>query len=351
MTTNNDSAFDEPIFDVAQLVSVELFSPKVDETLAFFKDLLGLVETGREGDSVYLKAYEDWYTHSLKVTYRDTPGVGQNTWRTTSPQALQRRVDALASFGRAGDWTEDRGQGPTYRFTDTAGHIHGLLWDVEYFQPSPEERSPLLSRPQKRPLHGVPVRRIDHVNHLVNDVTLNREFLRDALGFRLRENVRVNGNEIAAWMSVSPLVHEIANLGDQSGQSADQNGRLHHLAFWYGYPQHLNDIADIFRERGIEIEAGPAKHGISQAEFLYVFEPGGNRIELFGDSGYLIFDPAWKPLTWTEDDLADGIIWFGGKLPDEYFTYGTPQRLPSQYSTHNAQTYALAEAQALLQES
>lgn len=68
----------------------------------------------------------------------------------------------------------------------------------------------------------------------------------------------------------------------------------------------------------------PGKHGISQAAFLYVIEPGGNRVELFGDAGYLIFDPAWKPITWREKDLEKGIIWCGGSLPAEFFTYGTP---------------------------
>ena len=37
--------------------------------------------------------------------------------------------------------------------------------------------------------------------------------------------------------------------------------------------------ADILTEHGIPIEAGPAKHTISQAFFPYLFEPGGNRID------------------------------------------------------------------------
>lgn len=337
MSYTVDQSYKEPVFDIAQLVSAEIFSPKVDETLWFFKELLGLTETGREGDSVYLKAYEDWYTHSLKVTYREQPGDGQTTWRSSSPQALARRVAALEAQGVKGTWSDgDRGQGSTFHFTDPAGHNHALLWDIEYYEAPEADRSPLLSRSQKRPLQGVPVRRLDHVNHLVDDVTRNREFLQDTLGFRLRENILLDGKEGAAWLSVSPLVHEIANLGDQSGQSADGHGRLHHLAFWYGIPQHLDDISDIFTENGIEIEAGPGKHGVSQAKFLYVFEPGGNRIELFGDSGYLIFDPAWKPLTWTEKNLEQGIIWYGSPLPTEYFLYGTPHNIPSAYKTHNA---------------
>lgn len=315
-------SFKEPIFDVAQLAHVEIYSPKVDETLWFFKDLLGLSETERDGDSVYLRAYEDFYHHTLKVTYRDTPGLGHVGWRTTSPQALERRVAAIEASGLGQGWLDgDKGHGRAYQFTTPDGHNMELLWDVDYYQTPENLRSPLLNRPQKRPLHGIPVRRLDHVNLMCSDVTTNRNFMMDMLGFKLRENIIMNGSqELGAWMSVSPLVHEIAMMGDQTGSK----GRFHHLAYWYGIPQHLSDAADAFAEYGIQIEAGPGKHGISQALFMYVFEPGGNRVELFGDAGYLIFDPGWKTVTWTEETLEKGIIWFGSPLPAEYFLYGTP---------------------------
>jgi catechol 2,3-dioxygenase len=327
MTTSYhiDETYPEPIFDVAQLASVEIFSPKVDETVWFFTELLGMSESDRDGDSVYLRAYEDWYHHSLKVTHRATPGVGRTTWRTSSPQALGRRAAALATHGVTVDWREgDLGQGATADFTSPSGHAHSLLWEVEYFEASEEQASQLLSRPQKRPLKGVPVRRLDHVNHLVDDVTANREFLQDTLGFRLRENIVAHGREAAAWMSVSPLVHEIANLADRTGRSAGGQGSLHHLAFWYGFPQHLLDAADVFTDYGLTIDIGPGKHGATQAQFLYVFEPGGNRIELFGDSGYLIFDPAWKPLTWTEQNLDKSLIWYGSPLAREFTIFREP---------------------------
>jgi catechol 2,3-dioxygenase len=312
----------EPLFEVAQLAHVELLTPKPDETLWFFKELLGLEESDREGQSVYLRAYEDFYHHTLKVTESPQAGMGHVAWRTTSPQALERRAKAIEATGLGKGWSDgDQGHGRAYQFTDPDGHNMEILWDVDYYQAPPEKQTELLNRPQKRPLRGIPVRRLDHVNLLTSSVTPNRDFLMEQLGFRLREQVVLNDNtEIAAWLSVSSLVHEIAYLGDRSGAK----GRLHHICYWYGYPQHLSDLADILVENGIQIEAGPGKHGISQAYFMYVFEPGGNRIELFGDAGYLIFDPAWKPVTWREQNLEKGIIWFGSPLPAEYFLYGTP---------------------------
>ena len=312
----------EPIFDVAQLAHVEIYSPKVDETLWFFKNLLSLSETERDGDSVYLRAYEDFYHHSLKVTYRETPGLGHVSWRASSPQALERRVAALEASGLGKGWIDgDKGHGRAYQFTTPDGHPQEILWDVDYYEAPEALKTPLMNRPQKRPTHGVPVRRLDHVNLMCSNVTPNKTFFMEELGFRLREHIVLDGGmEAGAWLSVSPLVHEVAVMGDRTGNK----GRLHHIAYWYGYPQHLSDIADILTEQGIQIEAGPGKHGVSQAMFMYVFEPGGNRVELFGDAGYLIFDPDWKPITWTQETLDKGIIWFGSPLPGEYFLYGTP---------------------------
>lgn len=312
----------EPIFDVAQLAHVEMYTPKMDESLWFFKDLLGMSETMRDGDSVYLRGYEDFYHHTLKLTARDTPGLGHVAWRASSPQALERRVAEIEKTGLGKGWIDgDHGHGRAYTFTTPDGHNQEILWDVDYWQAPESEKSLLINRPQKRPIKGVPVRRLDHINLMCSDVTPNKQFFMDTLGFRLREHIVLpDGVEAGAWMSVSPMVHEVACMGDRTGSK----GRLHHVAFWYGYPQHLADIADVLVEQGIEIEAGPGKHGISQAMFMYVFEPGGNRIELFGDAGYLIFDPAWKPVKWTQETLEKGIIWFGGDLPGEYFLYGTP---------------------------
>lgn len=314
--------FKEQIHDVAQLAHVEILTPKPDETLWFFKELLALEETERDGQSVYLRAYEDHYHHTLKVTESDDAGMRHVAWRASSPQALERRVKALEVSGAGKGWIDgDKGHGPAYQFETPDGHTMEILWEVDYAQIPDDKKSALINRPQKKPLRGVPVRRLDHVNLMCQNVTPNKEFMEETLGFRTRENIVFNdGSEVGAWQSVSPLVHEIAFMGDQTGN----RGRFHHLAYWYGIPQHNSDAAEMLRENGIQIEAGPGKHGVSQALFMYCFEPGGNRVELFGDAGYLIFDPTWEPVTWKEEDLEIGIVFYGSPLPAEYFLYGTP---------------------------
>src|SRR5688572_16243968 len=311
--------------DIAQLVSVALYSPKPDESVAFFHDMLGMEISHREGQSVYMRAYEDFYQYSLKITEATQAGLEELTWRTSSADALEGLALRIEASGLGMGWTEDDyAHGRSYQFCSPDSHRQKVLWELDYFQASPDMASKLRNRPSKRPLRGVPVRRLDHVNLMVSDVVRNTEFAVHTLGFKLREQkIGEGGGPVGSWLSVSALVHELALMRDATGA----RGRFHHVAYWYGAPQHLLDIADIFAERDIRIESGPAKHGTTQAYFLYCFEPGGNRVELFGDTGYLIFDPAWKTVVWNVEnaiDLEKSSIWFGGHLAKSFYRYATP---------------------------
>jgi catechol 2,3-dioxygenase len=311
--------------DIAQLVSVGLFSPKPDETITFFHDYLGMMVTHREGQSAYLRAYEDFYQYTLKVTEAPQPGLEEITWRASSEEALERVAGRIKASGMSGAWTDkDYAHDRSYQFCSPEEHTMKILWDLDYFKAPPELRSRLRNRPSKRPLYGIPVRRIDHVNLMACDVALNRDFMVDVLGFKLREMKEgQDGRPVGAWLSVSNLVHELAMMHDPSGV----RGRFHHVAYWYGVAQHLHDLADVLAENGIPMEGGPAKHGATQAYFLYCFEPGGNRIELFGDNGYQIFDPDWQTVVWdvsNEADLLRSSIWYGGQLPRSFYHYATP---------------------------
>jgi catechol 2,3-dioxygenase len=314
-----------PRFEVAHLARTELFTPDPDGTLWFFTKLLGMYETRREGQSVYLRGYEDPYQWSIKITEAPHAGLGHAGLRTTSPEALERRAKALADSNVEVSWTEDEfGYGKTLQFQSPDGHNLSLLWEAEKYKAPPELQSKILSRPSKKPLQGLPVKRIDHLNLMASDVTAVKSSFERHLGFETRERV-VDGNvEIGVWMSTNVLGHEVACMRDTLGE----RGRLHHVAMYYGIPQHNIDAAEMFREYDIQIETGPDKHGITQGSFLYVFEPGGNRIELFGDTGVLQLEPDWETRTWQMSDIDTGLAIGGAKLPFEtFFTYGTPSRL------------------------
>ncbi|MGM9920787.1 MAG: catechol 2,3-dioxygenase [Bhargavaea sp.] len=318
--------FKEPVFDVAQLAHVELLSPKPQETVEFFTRFLGMSVTAREGQSVYLKAYEDSYQNTLKITESKDAGLGHVGWRTHTPKALERRVQAVEATGLGKGWIDgDVGHGPAYQFTTPDGHNMELMFEVDYYKQQDGEKSRLLNRNVKRPDRGVPVRRLDHINLMTSDTAKNTDFMLDALGFRLREQIQDQGTPLGSWMSVSNLVHEIAFMQEPN----QVPGKLHHLCYWYGIPQNLFDISDLLKDNDYHIEVPPNKHGISQAFCMYVHEPGGNRIELFGDAGYLITDPTFEPVIWEMKDTPGyGDTWIGTAFPESWWTQGTPVTLP-----------------------
>ena len=311
---------EEPIQDIAHLGHAEILTPKPDESLWFFREVLGMEEVASGGRSVYLRAFGDFDHNTLKLTEAKDAGLGHIGWRAMSPQALDRRVRALEGSGRGNGWTDgDVGHGPAYRFVDPDGHPMEVYYEADKYR-APEGKSPALkNQPQRLPHRGVGVRRLDHVNVLCQEVTENREFMEEYLGFKLRENVVLDdGTEASAWISVTPLVHDIAYTMDATSSS----GRLHHVAYWADTREDVLRAADIFIENEIYIETGPSKHAITQGFFLYAYEPGGNRVEIFS-GGYLIFSPDFEPVTWTQAERAKGQAW-GLQLPDTFHTYGTP---------------------------
>ena len=97
----------EPIFDVAHLAHVELLTPKLEESLKFFVEVMGMSVSSSKDDSVYLRGWDDYEHHTLQLTASAKPGLGHYALRTVSPQALERRVAALQSSGLGRGWRDD----------------------------------------------------------------------------------------------------------------------------------------------------------------------------------------------------------------------------------------------------
>jgi catechol 2,3-dioxygenase len=100
-----------PLHDVAHLGHVELLTPTLDQSVWFFVDVLGLTENGREGDSVYLRTWDDYEHHTVKLTAHETSGIRRTGLRASSQAALERRVAAIEAAGLGIGWQDgDRGR-------------------------------------------------------------------------------------------------------------------------------------------------------------------------------------------------------------------------------------------------
>jgi catechol 2,3-dioxygenase len=196
----------------------------------------------------------------------------------------------------------------------------GVYYESQWYAPPAELAPGLKNQAQAAPSHGVAVRRLDHINWLGVDVVANRDFLRDTLGALVTEQIVLDSGEIAgSWTTFTNKGYDAVYTKDRTGTA----GRLHHLAFAVDTREGILRAADLALDSGVFIETGPHKHAIQQTFFLYVYEPGGNRIELCNAGARLVLAPDWQPVDWTEAERAKGQAW-GLKTIESFHTHGTP---------------------------
>ena len=312
---------DEPVMDLAHLGHVELLTPTPEESLRFFVDVMGMTESGRQGDSVYLRGWDDYERASLKLTGSATSGLGHAAFRARSRPALARRVAALERSGAGLGWHDGEiGHGPAYRFRDPDGHLLEVYYETEWYEAPPPLKPALKNQAQRFPARGVNVRRLDHFNCLAVDIRANRLFFQDTLGFRLTEQIVLDdGTEAGMWLTCTNKSYDFAYTREAHGVG----GRFHHVTFAMDSREEILRAADIFLENGVFIETGPHKHAVQQTFFLYVYEPGGNRVELANAGARLLLAPDWRPIVWTEAERRKGQAW-GLRTIESFHTHGTP---------------------------
>ena len=210
--------------------------------------------------------------------------------------------------------------GERVRDTDPDGHEFGLYFESEWYRPPAELAPALKNQAQAYPARGASVRRLDHINFLGADPLANRDFQVDVLGAMVTEQIQLDDGTIAAsWQTFTSKSYDVVYTQDWTGS----RGRLHHIAFATDTREDILRAADIALEQGVFIETGPHKHAIQQTFFLYVYEPGGNRIELCNAGARLVLAPDWQPIDWTEAERAKGQAW-GLKTIPSFHTHGTP---------------------------
>ena len=308
--------------DIAHLGHVEVYTDRFDESLDFFTRVYGLTASTVDGDSAYLRAWDDYEFHTLKLTRHHTTGVGHIAYRASSEEALERRVAAIEASRFEGiGWVDgDPGHGRAYRFEDPFGHVFEIYWDTVRYQPGEDDRPALKNNASRFHARGACPRRLDHVNLLSEDVTEFREFMETCLGSRMTELIQLdNGRLGGCWFTVNNKTYDLACTEEHGGGM----GRLHHVTYATDQREDILRAADIFLENGVHIETGPHKHAIQGTFFLYVWEPAGNRVELANSGARLILAPDWEPVIWTEADRRKGQAW-GLKTIETFHTHGTP---------------------------
>ncbi|MFC7703648.1 VOC family protein [Plastorhodobacter daqingensis] len=311
----------EPCHDIAHLGHVEMLTDRFEESLDFFTRIYGLKLSGQDENSAWLRAWDDYEYHSLKLTRADRTGVGHIGYRAASPEALARRVAVIEASGyKVHGWVEgDPGHGRAFRFEDPFGHVFEIYYDTTWYRPQEAAERPALKNTASA-FTGAPPRRLDHLNLLAADVSEFRRFMETCLGARVTEMIQLDNGRIGGcWFTINNKTYDLACTEEHGGGHA----RLHHVTYATDQREDILRAADIFLQNGVHIETGPHKHAIQGTFFLYVWEPAGNRVELANAGARLILAPDWQPVVWTEAERRKGQAW-GLKTIETFHTHGTP---------------------------
>lgn len=308
----------EPGPRIAHAGGINIGTPDLAKSLWFFRDILGMEATAESDGVVYLRGYQELTHHSLVLTQQDEATINTYSFRVQRPQDVELFHDQLVDEGA----TEvlvlpaetELGRGESIRFLiPGGGHPIELYYDIAKPLAPQELRSHLRGNSSRR--RGLGVQRLDHLNVMTDPATVNHaeQWLQDALGFRRREFLTVPqlpGTILASWLSVNSKLHDIAIGASPNGESA----QFHHVAFSLENFHDILTAVDQLRDLGIQVDAGPGKHGIGQAMYLYLRDPGsGHRVELYS-GGYPFFDPDWEALEWQAGEKYS-MTWYGD-LPD-----------------------------------
>ncbi|MBU8566429.1 VOC family protein [Virgibacillus pantothenticus] len=314
---------DEYLRTVAHIGHVEISVSDFKGSLWFFTEIMGLILTELEDDCAYLRAWQDFDHHTLILRESSRSEVNRIGWRVSTKESMELFAKQLQDLKIEFSWLEagqKKALGDSIHFQSPSGIPIELYWEKEVFVTSASHlMSKLPSHPSKYTGNGIAPRRFDHVNIMVNDVKKEQNWWTDLLGIHHRYYINNKQEErLGSWLSRTNIAHEIALM-----RNSNQNGTLfHHLAYYLDSPDELIRATNILAENDLKIEWGPGKHGTSGAQFIYVFEPSGHRVEIW-TGGFLIFSPDWQAIEWSSDVGQLGLEMWGSKPPETYFTYGT----------------------------
>lgn len=278
---------------------------EMETALEFNTEILGLIELGRDSNTVYLGCgVDDNFDVAL---VEGGTGVTDFAFQVESEDDLHHYADCLSDLGVKYDVLSDRepGELKTLRFPLPNGQMMELVLVTD----RPHYLTP--AAPRHGRLKGIAPLDVDHISLRVGDkVKEVGEFLQSGLDFQIADVFTpAPGVWGAAWTHVGDYHHDLALMGGPPTNTLD------HLAWTMSGFEHIKQGADALARVGIPLETGPGRHGVGGNLYAYFWAPGGNRYELSAEMSRAV-DRKAPPRLWT--DLPKGFSAWGALLPPSF---------------------------------
>jgi len=296
------------MLNVLKLGHAEFEVQDVERMAEFYSRVIGLTETGRDGQTVYLSTSIDHHSIVLrggasktllsKLAFQVAPAADGDLTKHFKDNGLESEVRT--------------GSQPGINRVVRTNNPDGVAIELySEFEPSTHPYS----------MRGVNPLKLSHVASLTPDVKRIVKFYREVMGFRFSDSM----NDFFYFLRCGADHHTINLLsGDYPA--------VQHFAFELADISHISSACDALAREKVELLWGPLRHGCGHNIAMYHFDPEGLIVEhcaeldRMSNEGLGYFDPRpyhedhpQYPKAW--DPKAAIAVW-GRFPPPELFNTG-----------------------------
>lgn len=281
--------------------------PDLEAAISFHAEVLGLVETERQGDVAYLTCNQRHHELILIERRDGARGYEHIGLQVADDETLERARSGIAAAG--GELL-----GPTYDgepgidraalVRGPGGHVFKLFTGMEEGHRLPE---------------GDRVSKFEHVSIKARGLGGSERFVERGLGFRFSDRL----GRTASWWHCDPDHHGMAIvLGPRP--------ELSHYAWTAPDLNAIGRICDRLAATGRKLIWGPSRHGPGNNLFAYFHDTAGAMIEVCAEIAQMPPAGDYQAHQWTGG--LGAINQWGGLPPPRFILTGFPigpgERLP-----------------------
>jgi catechol 2,3-dioxygenase len=279
----------------------------------YYTNVMGLLETAREGKRIYYKAWDEFDHHSFMIEEAETAGVNYIAFKVRFPDdlaAIEKKSEAFGVKVKRLSQGERLAQGETLRIELPSGHQGEFYATMERVGDMVGNLNP---EPWPDGLKGIAPHRFDHCLLTCEDIETTTRYFTEVLDFHQSERLIANDGKsmLASFLHVTNKAHDIAFI-------KGPNGKLHHVGFYIDSWEQVLKAADILARNDVRVELTPSRHGLTRGLTTYFFDPSGNRNETYCGGTFPYYDS--EVVTWTEEQAAKGIFYHSREMITSFNT-------------------------------